>query len=110
LLGRIQRLSISGVVYRHPELMGDCMIGETVLHFAERHVVEGAERVAKQQARIGKMVERGMNHPEIIKMARSSLATLKDSQRLAIDHLNMERKKARLPPLEAGRGIDPLSR
>jgi hypothetical protein len=77
------------------------MIGEPALELAERHVAEGAERVAKQKARIEKMMERGTTSAEVLGLARSSLATLEETQRLAIAHLRMAQRADRRALVQA---------
>ncbi len=65
--------------------------GETMLELAQRHVLEGEDRVARQRAVIATM-ERD-HHAETAATAREVLATLEESLRLAKQHLEAERFK-----------------
>lgn len=65
--------------------------GETLLQLAERHVLEGEDRVARQRAIIETM-DRD-HHPEVAQRARSILATMEQSLRLARQHFEAERQK-----------------
>jgi len=65
--------------------------GETLLQLAERHVLEGEDRIARQRAIIATM-ERD-HHPEVAERARSILATMEESLRLARQHFEAERLK-----------------
>jgi hypothetical protein len=64
---------------------------ETLLEMAERHVLKGEERIARQQAVIEAM-ERD-NHPNTAAKAREILTTMQESLRLARQHLDAERLK-----------------
>lgn len=77
------------------------MIGEPALELAERHVAEGAERVAKQKARLARLMERGTTSAEVIGLARSSLATLEETQHLAITHLRLAQRADRRALIQA---------
>jgi len=65
--------------------------GETLLQLAERHVLEGEDRIARQRAIIATM-ERD-HHPEVAERARSILVTMEESLRLARQHFEAERLK-----------------
>ncbi len=65
--------------------------GETLLQLAQRHVLEGEERVARQRVIIETM-ERD-HHFQLVAQARRVLATMEKSLRLARQHLETERLK-----------------
>jgi hypothetical protein len=64
---------------------------ETLLQLAQRHVLEGEERVARQRAMIEAMERH--RHPVVAAKARDILATMEESLRLAKQHLEAERRK-----------------
>lgn len=63
---------------------------ETHLQQAERHVREGARRIADLEARIDELERDG--HANAAVIAKELLETLEKTQELAIDHLNIERR------------------
>ncbi len=65
--------------------------GETLLQLAQRHVLEGEDRIARQRTLIETM-ERD-HHLETAATARGILATMEESLRLAKQHLEAERLK-----------------
>ena len=57
---------------------------------AERHVREGANRIADLKTRIAELELHG--HQSAVAVAKELLHTLEKSQKLAIEHLRIERK------------------
>lgn len=64
---------------------------ETRLEMAERHVVEGEARVARQREILAEIVEH--NHPEAAERARALLAAMEHSLRLGREHLDRLRRE-----------------
>jgi len=62
--------------------------GENNLARAQRHVEEGAKRIANLKARIAELHEHGHFGPAAI--AKELLQTLEETQRLATEHLRIE--------------------
>lgn len=60
-------------------------MGTTILEMAQRHVVEGQERVARQQAMIAQLERDG--HENMLPQARGLLSEMIDSQCLAEKHV-----------------------
>ena len=58
---------------------------------ATRHVMEGEERVARQEAILAKLVRDG--HERAAEQARQVLETLRETLELSREHLNREREK-----------------
>lgn len=65
---------------------------EDFLEQAERHVLENAERIAKQKDLILELRRGG--HAEMLKEAEALLRTFEDFQRVGMDHLKLERQRA----------------
>jgi hypothetical protein len=67
------------------------MAMETLLKKAERHVVEGEARVARQREILTRMVEH--NHLNAALSARALLATMEHSLQLGREHLDRLRRE-----------------
>jgi hypothetical protein len=65
---------------------------ESHLQQAERHVREGALRIADMESRIDELERDG--HANAAALAKQLLQTLEKTQELAIEHLNIERQHA----------------
>ncbi len=59
------------------------------LEQAERHVREGARRIADLEGRIDELERDG--HAKAAALAKDLLQTLEKTQELAVEHLNIER-------------------
>ena len=64
------------------------------LEMAERHVREGEQRIAEMRARLDQLEAHG--YANAADLARDLLKTLVQTQRLAEDHLAMERRLGHL--------------
>jgi hypothetical protein len=69
---------------------------ETVLELARRHVREGAERIARQEAIVAELD--GFDHP-VAGLAREVLEALQDSFELMLDHLEAIEKRSKVSPV-----------
>jgi hypothetical protein len=58
---------------------------ETAIAMERRHVLEGGERIARQEALVKKLMERGP--PELVQIAGQMLDTLRESLELSRDRL-----------------------
>ena len=69
-----------------------CMAPESALEQTQRHVREGAERIAKQEALIEELARDG--HDAMLPDAREFLDQLKTIQALGVEHLAREQESA----------------
>jgi hypothetical protein len=97
-LSLVERQGYTGVERTKEDSMKRGLIGGS-LEQARRHVAEGEDRVAKQEALVARLLEDG-RHDALAAEARKVLETLKQTLALARDHLAIElTSTARTPKL-----------